>query len=205
VGERDIELLRRFDQTFGTRRFPIAGSRETRYPWQEDEGFAAMMDSTFRPVLDNRLREEVGRYECAELVASCSLVQHTAPTEKASSNANRNIAKVEARIGRALSDGLSKTLGGDYFRDIRVRIGRVTLPTQVQGEINDVQTKYVAINGARAEVTRARYEAKRNELRAHAYNSSPALARIDAIKAAPPGTTIVLSGDSKQPGINVGG
>ena len=53
---------------------------------------------------------------------------------------------------------------------------------------------------------RAGFEAKRNALRAKAYNESPALARIDAVKAAPDGATIVLSsGDDKSPGINVGG
>jgi regulator of protease activity HflC (stomatin/prohibitin superfamily) len=212
VGERDIALLKQFDQTFGTRKFPVVGTDDERYPWQGEEGFGGMLDATFRPVLDNNLRDEVGAFGCAQLVASCKLVRVSAGSVRAdevggSRDANLNITRIERRISDSLGEDLRVTLGGEFFRDIRVRIARVTLPVNVQGAVNSVHEKYVAINGARAEVKRARYDARRNALRARAYNLSPALARIDAIKAAPKGATIVLSdgGGKNQPGINVGG
>lgn len=204
MGESDVGLLKRFDQVFGTRRFPVAGTQRTLAPWEGDEGFAAMLDSTFRPVLDNNMRSEVGAFECADLVASCSLIKRVSGSTPTRADTNANIAKVEARISSSLSQDLERTLGGNYFRDIRVRIARVTLPENVQSEVNSVQRQYVAVNGARAAVKSARYQAQRNELLARAYNSSPALAKIDEIKAAPKGSTIVLSSGSKQPGINVG-
>jgi regulator of protease activity HflC (stomatin/prohibitin superfamily) len=207
VGERDIGLLRRFDQTFGNRRFPVAGTDKLLRPWDGENGFAAMLDTTFRPVLDNDLRAVVGGFACADLVASCSLVRHTSGPGPTRSLANRNIDAVETRLGRSLSHELALTLGGDYFRDIHVRIARVTLPPSVQAEVDDVQRAYVAINGARASVRSARFQAKRNDLLAKAYNRSPALARIEQIRAAPKGSTIVLTsgGSKQQPGINVGG
>jgi regulator of protease activity HflC (stomatin/prohibitin superfamily) len=206
VGERDIALLRRFDQTFGTRRFPVVGTQETRYPWDGEQGFGAALDATFRPVLDNDMRRQVGAFACAELVASCKLVRRAASPAQDRRNANLNIASVEARISRSLRADLTRTLGGDYFRDIRVRISHVTLPDNVQGAINQVHARYVDVNGAKAQVRRAGFDAQRNELLAKAYNSSPALAEIDAIKAAPRGATIVLTSGSsgKSPGINVG-
>jgi regulator of protease activity HflC (stomatin/prohibitin superfamily) len=208
VGEHDIELLRRFDQTFGNRRFPVAGTDKLLRPWDGEAGFAALLDSTFRPVLDNDLRAAIGRFACADLVASCALVRHASGPGPTKSNANRNIDKVETRLGKLLKSGLALTLGGDYFRDIHVRIARVSLPPAVQSEVDDVQRQFVAVNGARASVESARYQAKRNDLLAKAYNASPALARIEQIKAAPKGSTIVLTGNSskgQQPGINVGG
>jgi regulator of protease activity HflC (stomatin/prohibitin superfamily) len=207
MGETDIGLLKRFDQTFGTRKFPVAGTDRSRYPWEgPDEGFAAMLDSVFRPVLDNNLRSEVGAFGCADLVASCSLIQRVAGSASSRADTNANIAKIEGRISHSLNTDLAKTLGGSYFRSIRVRIARVTLPKNVQGEVNNVQQQYVAVNGARAGLKSAHYQAQRNELLARAYNGSPALAKIDEIKAAPKGSTIVLSsGSGKQPGINVGG
>jgi regulator of protease activity HflC (stomatin/prohibitin superfamily) len=207
VGERDIALLRRFDQTFGTRRFPVAGTNKTLTPWDGSEGFEAMLDSTLRPVLDNDLRTEVGRFQCAELVASCALIRRSPGPAPSHSHTDVNIATIEDRINRSLSEDLATTLGGDYFRGIRVRIARVTLPSNVQAEVNSVQQQFVAINGARASLKTARYQAKRNKLLAEAYNGSPALARIEEIKAAPKGSTIVLTSGSskKQPGINVGG
>jgi regulator of protease activity HflC (stomatin/prohibitin superfamily) len=208
MGETDVELLKRFDQVFGTRKFPVAGTKRSLAPWEgPDEGFSAMLDSVFRPVLDNNLRAEVGAFQCADLVASCALIRRVSGPTPTRSSTNTNIAKVEAAISHSLNADLTKTLGGNYFRSIRVRIARVTLPENVQTEVNSVQRQYVAINGARAALKGARYQAQRNELLAQAYNGSPALARIDEIKAAPKGSTIVLtgSGGGKQPGINVGG
>lgn len=208
VGERDIPLLRRFDQTFGNRRFPALDGSDPRPPWDSDEAFTDFLDATFRPVLDNDLRQEIGSFRCAELVASCSLVHKvSAPRSGEGPTANANIATIQERLNRSFAQDLERTLGGAYFWDIRVRLARVTLPQNVQGAVDDVQAQYVSVNGARAQVTRARYEAERNELLARAYNRSPALAQIDAIKVAPKGATIVLNsgGSSKSPGINVGG
>jgi regulator of protease activity HflC (stomatin/prohibitin superfamily) len=208
VGERDANLLRRFDQTFGTRRFAVVGGNKDVYPWAGDEGFGAALDATFRPILDNDLRREVGRFACAELVASCTLVRKVAQTKSGGDpdRANVNIAAVEARLNRSLRADLTATLGGDYFRDVHVRIGRVTLPGNVQGAVDDVQAQYVAVSGAKAQVRRAEYDAQRNARLAESYNKSPALARIEEIRAAPKGSTIVLSGSQdKAPGINVGG
>jgi regulator of protease activity HflC (stomatin/prohibitin superfamily) len=208
MGETDIGLLKRFDQTFGTRKFPVAGTDRSLYPWEgPEEGFAAMLDSVFRPVLDNNLRSEVGAFQCADLVASCSLIRRVSGSAPTRADTNANIAKIEGRIGESLSTDLGRTLGGNYFRSIRVRLARVTLPENVQGEVNSVQQQYVAVNGARAALKSANFQAQRNELLARAYNRSPALAKIDEIKAAPKGSTIVLTSgnNGKQPGINVGG
>jgi regulator of protease activity HflC (stomatin/prohibitin superfamily) len=208
VGESDLGLLQRFDQTFGTRQFPVAGSDKMLRPWDGEEGWAAMLDATFRPVLDNDLREEFGHFDCAELVASCSLVRRQSDLRRLEDTATANVAQIQQRINRSLQDDLRQTLGGDYFRDVRVRVARVTLPGNVQGAIDDVQAQYVAVNGAKAQVRRARFDAERKQLLAEVYRESPALARIDAISAAPKGATIVLSegsGSSKAPGINVGG
>jgi regulator of protease activity HflC (stomatin/prohibitin superfamily) len=207
VGERDLGLLRRFDQTFGMRTYPVPGGKGRLHAWEGDEGFAAMLDAAFRPVLDNDLRKEVGRFECADLVASCALVHRIGDARRVTrAEANANIAAIEDRLTRSLAEDLRTTLGSAYFWDMRVRLVRVTLPGLVQGAIDDVHAKYVSVNGARADVKRARFEARRNELLSRAYNRSPALAQIDAIKSAPKGATIVLSSaDKKSPGINVGG
>jgi SPFH domain / Band 7 family len=208
VGERDIGLLRRFDQTFGTRRFRVPGSTQTLRPFDGDEGWAATLDATFRPVLDHNLREEVGRFQCAELVASCALVHRVSELPRLRRTAAINVASIQRRMSRSLRADLRRTLGGDYFRDINLRVSRVMLPGNVQTAIDDVQARYVAVNGAKADVRRARYDAARKELLAKVYRQSPSLARIDAISAAPKDATIVLSeggSGGNAPGINVGG
>ena len=82
----------------------------------------------------------------------------------------------------------------------------VRLPSGVQNVIDDVHSKYASVSGARAEVSRARYEDARNKILAKTYQQSPALARIHAIRSAPKGATIIINdGEGRAPGLNLGG
>jgi regulator of protease activity HflC (stomatin/prohibitin superfamily) len=207
VGDRNQKLLRKFDSSFGTLRFPSAGGRLLK-PWEGDEGFAAMMDSVFRPLLDNDLREEIGRFRCEELVASCALLRHAsrpASVGAAGVSSNVNIQRIERRLDQSLQSDLTATLEAPYFWGLHFRLAAVRLPGNVQAVINNVQAKYAAVSGARADLGRARYEDARNRVLAKTYEKSPALARINAIKSAPKGATIVLNDGDKTPGLNVGG
>jgi regulator of protease activity HflC (stomatin/prohibitin superfamily) len=202
IGERNLRVLKQFDVSYGTRKFTSATGKRL-YPWQGDEGFYTWLDNFFRPILDYDLRREIGRFDCAELVASCSLVS----TGRAPQDAGRRTPRpadagaIANRISLALQNDLTKTLGQAYFWNIRMRISRVTLPTNVQEAVDDAQAKYVQVNGARAEVKQARYQQERNRLLGEAYNESPALANIDAIKALPKQATVILSTNGKAPAI----
>ena len=194
VGEADVELLQRFDLTVGTRQF------SGRYAWDGDEGFTNMALALIRPVLENNLRREVGAVPCASLVASCSLIRRT----RYAANPNATIAMIQRRINGSVEEDLAETLGAPFFRGFRLRIVRVSLPGAVQSAVDQTQAKYAAVNGARAELRSARYQAKRNNLLGDSYNRSPSLARIDAIKAAPKGATVVV-GSGADPQLLVGG
>src|SRR4051794_15492460 len=139
IGDQDLALLRRFDNGFGTRRFESHDGRRLK-PWEGDAGFAAMMDSVFRPVLENDLRREIGRFRCDELVASCALLRHasrpTAVGAKADGSSILNIALIEQRITQSLQEDLSRTLEAPYFSRIHFRLSTVRLPGRVQGVID---------------------------------------------------------------------
>jgi regulator of protease activity HflC (stomatin/prohibitin superfamily) len=202
VGERDLKALERFDISYGARRFAPASGGKPLYPWQGDEGFYAWLDNLFRPVLEYNLRREFGRLECAELVASCSLVS----SGKASRSSTRPLPVADAqavarRISAALERDFTRTVGQAYLWNIRMRIARLTLPTGVQAAVDDAQAKYVQVNAARAEVTQARYQNQRNRLLGEAYNTSPGLANIDALKALPKQATVILSTNGQTPAI----
>src|SRR4051812_25388925 len=129
VGEADLDLLRGFDKTFGTRRYSEGGP--PRYPYEGDEGFQAMVDGVVRPVLDNDLRRQVGAFDCAALVTACTLVRRgTDPKNRRGSN--RNTALIQNRINASFEDDLAGALGGQYIVDVHFRLVRVTLPTDVQ-------------------------------------------------------------------------
>jgi regulator of protease activity HflC (stomatin/prohibitin superfamily) len=200
VGESNVRVLERFDTSFGARKFRTPDGREL-YPWQGDEGFYAVLDAVFRPVLEYDVRKEIGRIDCAQLVASCALVRRGEgenPVPLADADA---IAK---RIGKALEHDLTETIGQSYFRDIRVRIARAKLPTSVQSAIDTAQAKFAEVSAARAQLKQAQYQAKSNRLIGESLNRSPSLAQIQALKAIPRGATVFLTEGGKQPTILAG-
>jgi regulator of protease activity HflC (stomatin/prohibitin superfamily) len=201
IGDSDIETLKRFDIGPGTRQFATPDG-QSLYPWESPDGFNAMLDAIFRPVLDNGMRKELGRFPCAELVSSCALVKGGSVDL---AQTNENIARIEERINASLEDDLERALGQHYFWDIRLRIGQVTLPTEVQDAINAAQAEYADVNAERAELHQARYRAVSNRLLGRTYNDSPALATIEMMKAIPPGSTVIVAPGGRKPFVLAGG
>lgn len=203
VGERNVAALTRFDISFGTRRFPTASGKERLYPWDGDDGFYTWLDNFFRPVLEYNLRREFGRFDCAELVASCALVRSgkVASGAPPSTVPTADAGVIASRIGASLERDLTRTLGQPYFWDIRMRIARVSLPKDVQAAVNEAQANYVKVNTEKAQLKQTSYEYQQKRLLGSAYNASPGLANIDALKALPKGATVILSPNGRPPTI----
>jgi hypothetical protein len=76
----------------------------------------------------------------------------------------------------------------------------------VQNAVDDAQAEFAEVNSARAQLRQARYRARGNRLLGNSYNRSPGLAAIDAMKAIPKGSTVILStGTGKSPSVIAGG
>ena len=204
VGESDPEVLKRFDGTVGTRRFTLPNG-EQRYAWEGTDGFAAMLDGVFRPILDNALRREVGDFDCAQIVISCELVR---PSKRARLGSGTAIRAIEARLDRSLSEDLMATIGQPYFRNLRFRLVKVTLPEAVQKAIDEAQAEYANVSRDKARVRQAHYQARRTRMLGQSYRENPALATIDAVRAAPAGSTVIVNaghGSDESPSIALGG
>jgi hypothetical protein len=205
VGESDGRLLRRFDNDFGTRTFPSADGGERYYPWQGDEGFAAMLDTILRPVINNDIREQVGQRRCAELVSSCALIsrgeQASVPVNDENSNAN--LQAIQQAINTSLAKDIERTLGEEYFIDVRFTLSRVTLPEGVQEAIDTAQSAFAEVSRARARVRQAEFQNRANQLLARTYKESPELAQIDAIKAIPEGAEVIFNVGGTGPGLTI--
>jgi regulator of protease activity HflC (stomatin/prohibitin superfamily) len=199
VGESNLAVLKRFDVSYGGRRFTGADGRSL-YPWQGDNGFAAWLDVFFRPVLNYDLRRELGTLQCAQLVASCALVS------KGSSTATKILPledtdAIAERLSKALEQDMTRTIGQPYFRDIRLRIAHVTLPKNVQTAVDNAQAQFAAVNSAEAQLKQARYKAQANKLIGDSLNRSPGLSTIEAMKVIPKGSTVIVAQDGKAPPI----
>jgi regulator of protease activity HflC (stomatin/prohibitin superfamily) len=186
----DPATLRVFDDRFGTRKFRGLDG-VVRAPYDGDDGWSGFLDQIVRPVIDNDLREQINTFRCADLVSSCALVQNAGsttgtPKGLGGQSNNGNIAKVQEAINSSLSVDLRQTLGGDFFTGIRFNLVRITLPTKLQGAVDDAQAAFAQVTQAQARVQSAKADAEANRIRQRGYQDCPACARIDELKAIPP-------------------
>jgi hypothetical protein len=198
TGEQSEALLRRFDETFGTRKY-MSETGKSVYPYDGDYGFQVLVENVFRPVLDNDLRRVVVTFDCAQIVSACKLVKPAAGDTTAR-GVSKNVDTIEHRINESLQGDLAGALGGDYFNNVHFRLTRVTLPPTVQNAVTASQAESAKVTVARQKYEQGRYEARRVELLAKAYNQSSSLASIEAIKAAPRQSTVIINtGQKSQP------
>jgi hypothetical protein len=201
VGESNLDVLRAFEASFGSRRFPTPDGREL-YPWDGDEGFYAWLDVYLRPVLDYNLRREIGALDCAQVVSSCALISRASKAAAKIPVANAQL--ISRRISQALERDFGRTIGNPYLRDFRMRIARVTLPKGVQRAIDDAQAQFAAVSGARAELKQAQFRAERNRLLGQEFNRSPGLVAVETIRAIPKGSTVIVSAGGGRPTVLAG-
>jgi regulator of protease activity HflC (stomatin/prohibitin superfamily) len=191
----DPETVKSFYVKYGVRTF------DGVHPYDGRDGWSRFLAVQFRPVLDNALREAIGRYRCVQLNSTCAYVQDSAAAATGRAAVTRdnsqNLSKVQDEIGSTLEADLASTLGGNYFEDVQFRLVQVRFDEKVQCSITsataaraDVATKRLqaqqrvetAIGDRRAAEQKAR--AIRSTRRA--YHDNPSQARIDAIRALPP-------------------
>jgi regulator of protease activity HflC (stomatin/prohibitin superfamily) len=192
----DLQALRTFDDKYGTRRY-LGADGEYRYAWENDAGWSTFLDQIVRPVISNDLREEIGGLPCAELQASCALVQNGGSVQAVSAatgRSNLNIAKIQRAINTSLDQDLADTLGGHFITGVRFNLAKITLPAKVQDAINQAQAAFAAVTEAQAKVQQAKAEAAANAQRQLGYSSCPACAQIDTLKAIPPNVTTFAPG-----------
>jgi regulator of protease activity HflC (stomatin/prohibitin superfamily) len=204
TGQSDDKLVKEFDARFGNRTYPVPGQTGRLHPWEGDEGFGAFLDTEFRPVLDNALRETIGRFRCDELVSSCALLSNKggALDQKSGAATNANLVAVQKAIGDALNDDLSSNLGGSYFKNVQVVVSAVRLPDRVQTAVNDAQAQFAEVNKANADLQKARIRKKVNDALGASYRNCPACAEIDALKSIPANVTAISLGGGGSIALN---
>jgi regulator of protease activity HflC (stomatin/prohibitin superfamily) len=200
TGTPDDKLMKEFDARFGNRTYPVPSGGTRLHPWDGDEGFGAFLDTEFRPVLDNALRETIGRFRCKDLVSSCALLAQnnlTQLNQQGSGNkTNANLIQVQAAIAKSLNEDLSGNLGGQYFKDVQVIVSAVRLPDTVQKAVDDLQAKFAEVNQSRADLQRAKIRKQVNDTLGRSYENCPACAEIDALKSIPANVTAISLGGS---------
>jgi regulator of protease activity HflC (stomatin/prohibitin superfamily) len=190
----DPNTVKEFDNKFGTRSFSYGG--ETGNAYDGTKGFGIFENQIVRPVINNAVREAIATKRCADLLASCALVQNTGQQVDLSKvpNGNVNINDVQSAIDTALQTDINATLGGNYFTGIKFTLNKVDVPSNVQDAINQAQTAFANVSKSQAAISAAQADAKANETRQQGYNACPTCAQIDELKALPPGVTVFAPG-----------
>jgi len=208
----DPAVLREFYRRFGVRTF------DGQHPYDGDSGWVSFLAIQFRPVLDNALREAIGQYRCEQLNNTCQYVQNAnqAVSGKVKEvNTGQTLAQAQDAIARTLQADLDDTLGGKFFEGIKFRLRGVSFAPEVQAQITRAQATRTAVATARLDAQkrveqaigdRRVAEQRSRAIRAtrNAYRDNPSQARIDALKALPPGlqslggdTSLLLGGNNR--------
>lgn len=192
----DPEVVKSFYTNYGVRTF------DGLHPYDGAEGWSAFLAVQFRPVLDNALREAIGKYRCVQLNNTCAYVQEAAAAETGKVDVDQdnsqNLSKVQDEIGSTLEADLASTLGGRYFQGVQFRLVQVRFDEKVQQSITaataaraDVATKRLEsqqrVETAKGDRRAAEQKARAIRATRLAYRENPAQARIDAIGALPDG------------------
>lgn len=198
-------LVKDFDNRFGTRQFNVnANSNNQLYPWQGNAGWESFLNTVVRPIINNDLRVEIGKYKCAQLQSSCALVYQqsvSAVNNGVSSNATLN--QIQQAINSSLESDIKATLGEDYFQDpgsssaaqgIQFRLSDVRLPPTVQQEIENAQAQFAKVGTSRARVQQAKLDAEANQEREKGYLACPACAEAAVLAAIPSNVTTFAPG-----------
>jgi hypothetical protein len=204
TGQSDDALVKEFDARFGNRTYPVPGGGNRLHPWEGDEGFGAFLDTEFRPVLDNALRETIGRFRCEQLVSSCALLSNRggALDQRSGDKTNANLVAVQKAIADALNQDLAGNLGRQYFKNVQVVVSAVKLPDRVQTAVNEAQAQFAEVNKANADLQKARIRKKVNDTLGRSYENCPACAEIDALKSIPSNVTAISLGGGGSIALN---
>ena len=196
TGQPGDDLMKSFDARYGNRTFAGLGGGRL-HPWEGDDGFAAFLDTEFRPVLDNAVRETIGTFRCEDLVSSCALIGQSRNVNidsDSGAETNANLIRVQDALAETLANDLDRNLGGAYFKNVQVVVSAVRLPQRVQQAVDEAQAQFAEVNKAKADLQKARIRKQVNDTLGRSYENCPACAQIDALKSIPANVTAISLG-----------
>lgn len=159
------DLSKEFDKQFSNR--PV-------HPFDDWGGW---LNLDVLPVIDGAVRQ-LSQYDCAELLASCSLVQRKQQTAEQVS-----VDGIQTTLSDALEAGLQAKFHHDYFVNITLQINRPEPSEDLLASIEDAQGSFSEVTKARARNQAARIDKRANLTREKGYRSCPSCARQDEFKA----------------------
>jgi hypothetical protein len=196
VNYTDEQVMRAFDDKYGTRTYPVPG-KDATYAWDGDGGWSAFLEFTLGNLVQNVLRQEIGNVECANLLASCSLAANSsaqASTIDPDADGNQTINQVQQAVNDGFTKDVDDVLGVPILIHPRFVLSKVDLPQNVQDAINQAQAAFAGVTESQAALQRAQIDAQADAERQSGYDACPTCAQIDILKSLPSGLTTYAPG-----------
>lgn len=195
IGEKDPALALEFAKGLGSRKY------DGKRPGDgAGEGWTAFLDQLVNPEINAVFKDAFGRRYCADFEPSCRSIDPRENVPQAQPE------KVYAAIAPIVAQQVTAKLGGAYLTDFRVRVRRISLPSEVQGNIDRVTSEQARTQAADQAVKTARKEAEAITVKGKALRSNRSLIALEVAKECRGGDqcTVIVdgSGGGVTPSVN---
>lgn len=190
VGEKDPAMARDFAEGIGARKYN--GNR----PGEGNDGWEAMLNQLVVPEITATLKEGFGRVYCADFEPACRSIDPRSDVPEADPE------EVYGAVSGTLQGRVDRKLGDAYLQEIRVRVSKITLPREVQQNIDRVTAEQAKTKSAEQSEQTAKAEARAIETKAKALRANRDLIALEVAKECKGGDKCTLIVDGSGGGVD---
>lgn len=191
VGERDPALAKEFAEGLGARKY--GGKRPGD---GGGEGWSNFLVQLVEPEIIATSKEAFGRVYCADFEPSCRAIDPRADVPAADPE------KVYDEVSGSLQERIDRKLGASFLRDVRLRVKRITLPAEVQTNIDKVTAEQARTKAAEQSVLTATAEAAAIRTKARALRENRDLIALEVAKECNGGERCTVIVDASGGGVD---
>lgn len=189
VGEQNPALSKKFAIGLGSRKY--GGDR----PGESDKGWTNFLDQLVTPEINATFKEQFGRVYCADFEPACRSIDPRSNIPQA------NPERVYTNTSKVLQRRIDYKLGDTYLRQVRVRVNRITLPSEVQTNIDRVTAEQARTKSAQQAAKTAKAEAQAIRIKANALKSNSNLIALEVAKECKGGENCTIVVDATGKGV----
>ncbi|WP_210492318.1 SPFH domain-containing protein [Patulibacter sp. SYSU D01012] len=190
IGEKDPAEAREFATGLGSRKY--GGKRPGD---GGGEGWTKFLDQLVTPEVNAVFKDQFGRVYCADFEPSCRAIDPRRDIPVS------NPERVYSTIAPVVQRQVAQKLGGGYLTDFRVRVRRISLPKEVQTNIDRVTTEQARTQASKQAVKTAAADAESIRIRGRALKANKGLIGLEIAKECKGGDQCTLIVDGTGDGV----
>lgn len=192
VGEKDPTLAKKFATGIGARKY--GGAR----PGEGGEGWENFLDTMVTREINATLKDGVGKVYCADFEPACRSID---PRKDVPDSDPEGV--YEALDG-ILQTRIDRKLGDNYLQNVHIGVASVSLPPEVQANIDAVTAEQAKTKAAEQSVKTADAEAAAITAKSKALKKSPQAVAVEVAKECKGSCSIILDTTGKGASVAVG-